>query len=108
MDERGIRRQHVAYVLDHGRVYPRLRGWALVLCRRDMPREDLRSDTWTKLDKVVVIVESGEVATVYRRDHPTRYVKRKAKYSKLRTEPIRSVCLVDSHEWPESQEPFAA
>lgn len=78
---RNVRRDGVAYVLTHGRLYYRTGARFFFLGARDLPFED-RRDPWAArlVGTVVLVAPSGEVITTYRNRRAPRHIARKLKY----------------------------
>lgn len=78
---RNIRRDGVAYVIMHGRLYHRTGARIFFLGARDLPFED-RRDPWASrlVGTVVVMAHSGHVITTYRNRHAAHHIARKLKY----------------------------
>lgn len=78
---RNVRRNGVAYVIMHGRLYHRTGARFFFLGARDLPFED-RRDAWASrlVGTVVVMATDGEVITTYRNRHAPHRIARKMKY----------------------------
>lgn len=78
---RNIRRDGVAYVIMHGRLYHRTGARFFFLGERDLPVED-RRDPWASrlVGTVVVVASNGEIITTYRNRRAPRRIARKLKY----------------------------
>ncbi len=78
---RNVRRDGVAYVLTHGRLYHRTGAHFYFLGARDLPFEDRRDPWATRLvGTVVLVAPSGEIITTYRNRRAPRHIARKLKY----------------------------
>ena len=78
---RNVRRDGVAYVLTHGRLYFRTGARFFFLGARDLPFEDRRDPWAARLVGTVVLVSSGgEIITTYRNRRAPRHIARKLKY----------------------------
>ena len=68
------------YVLMHGRTIQRTGVTFCVLCRRDVPWEDLRKSWAARLvGTVALLAGNGEIITVYRNRAAVRKITRKMK-----------------------------
>lgn len=78
---RNIRRDGVAYVITHGRLYHRTGARIFFLGARDLPYED-RRDPWASrlVGTVVIVSPDGEVITTYRNRRAAHHIARKLKY----------------------------
>lgn len=79
MDQRCIRADRLAYVVEHGKVYNRAGATWYVLRRKDIPVADRGNDSIRKLDGIVVCVHDDRVATVYHNDRPSIHIRKKSK-----------------------------
>ena len=69
------------YVLMYGRTIQRTGVTFCVLCRRDVPLEDLRKSWAARLvGTVALLAGNGEIITVYRNQSAVRKIARKMKY----------------------------
>lgn len=69
------------YVLMYGRTIQRTGVTFCVLCRRDVPLEDLRKSWAARLvGTVALLAGNGEIITVYRNRSAVRKIARKMKY----------------------------
>ena len=80
-DRRNVRRDGVAYVIMHGRLYYRTGALIFFLGARDLPFED-RRDPWASrlVGTVVVMALSGHIITTYRNRRAAHHIARKLKY----------------------------
>lgn len=81
---RNVRRNGVAYVILHGRLYHRTGARIFFLGARDLPFED-RRDPWASrlVGTVVIMASSGQVITTYRNRRASHHIARKLKYRLL-------------------------
>lgn len=79
MRKRHISLWQVQYARLHGKRYNRAGAEWWVIRRKDIPIMDRNPENLSKLDGLVVCLENGVVATVYRRRRPSLYVRSKPK-----------------------------
>jgi hypothetical protein len=81
--QRNLTFDDVRYVFTHGRLHHRGKALFIHLGRRDIPRDDLRSDRLRRLEGTVLVLDprTGEhLTTAYRnRRTGSRDIKRKSK-----------------------------
>ena len=77
MVERGISQAGACYIIDHGSIRHRSGAVWYVLRRRDVPPEDRHRKDVARLVDMVVCVEHGVAATLFRNPEPLRYIDRK-------------------------------
>jgi hypothetical protein len=78
--QRGLRADHVAYVLDHGTVECRTGVTFVVLRRRDIPPEERGGDAAHLEGTVILLSNDGEAITAYRNRTAFADIRRKTKY----------------------------
>lgn len=79
--QRNLAEDAVRYVMTYGREYLRTGAVFFVLCKRDIPREELRLPWVARLVGAVALASSdGEVITLYRNGLAVGDIKRKMKY----------------------------
>lgn len=89
LEERKFSQAEVDYVIEHGAIRHGAGATWHILRECDIPFEDRDRKAIARLVGVVVCVEHGAVATVFRNDDPVRYVNRKEPYYRpRRTSPV--------------------
>lgn len=79
--QRNLAEDALRYVMTYGREYHRTGAVFFVLCKRDIPRDDLRLPWVARLAGAVALVSGdGEVITLYRNGLAIGDIKRKMKY----------------------------
>ncbi len=83
MQQRGVTEHLVRYVIDHGQWIQRAGALHCVLRKKDIPREDRRSEQFRRLEGTTVLINSDEepplVLTVYRNRDSVRKIFHKTK-----------------------------
>ncbi len=82
MAQRSVQATQIDYVLLYGKVYDRNGAHWLVLRRKDVPVEDQGNPLIDKVIGLVICMEVGEVSTVYKRDRPSLYIRKKPKHDR--------------------------
>lgn len=80
MDQRCIREDRLAYVVEHGKVYNRAGATWYVMRLKDIPAADRANDSIRKIDGIVVCVQDDMVMTVYHNDRPSTHIRKKSKH----------------------------
>lgn len=82
MAQRGLSEDDVDYVMKHGQRVRNAGACAYFLGKRDIPKEDLRKDKYSRLEGTMVLVDSlGEqIITAYRNKKALREFRRRTKY----------------------------
>jgi hypothetical protein len=80
MSQRSVSERQLAYILEYGKEYNRAGATWYVLREKDVPPADRADEVVEKAIGAVVWVTEGQVVTVYKRERPSLYVRKKPKY----------------------------
>jgi hypothetical protein len=80
MDQRAVRNALIAYAMLHGKVYDRAGARWYVVRWKDMPAADRKDSDLARAAGLVVCEIDGVVATVYKRERPGIYIRKKPKF----------------------------
>lgn len=86
MNQRAVSSDQIAYTMLNGKVYDRAGARWYVLRWKDVPETDRKIRLQDKAVGLVVCVVDDEVATVYKRERPSLYIRKKPKFSRQRSD----------------------
>jgi hypothetical protein len=79
MDQRAVRKALIAYAMLHGKIYDRAGARWYVVRWKDMPAADRKDSSLARAAGLVVCEIDGVVETVYKRERPGIYIRKKPK-----------------------------
>lgn len=90
MDQRAVSPQQVAYAVSLGKIYDRAGARWYTLRRKDIPASIRKDRVLERAVGLIVCTVGCEVETVYKRDRPSIYIRKKSKYDRRPTHRRRS------------------
>lgn len=81
MCQRSVKLEHLAYAYANGKRLNRAGAEWIVMRKKDVPSADIHDPVAQRSVGLVICILGGEVATVYRTQHPEGVVRRKPRYA---------------------------